>query len=1135
MVGPSPADVKRFIVGLAMTAVLAITAQTYILAQAGATGQISGVVRDESGGVLPGVDVTATQTDTGFKRTAITDAEGLYTLPALPTGPYRIDAMLSGFKAFQRAGVTLQVNGNLTIAITLSLGALSETVSVTGAAPLIETRNMGVGQVMDNERINQLPLNGRNTAELVQYAPAALPAPNMNANARAFNGTQGGLAFSVAGSLPNAVGYTLDGAPHNNPYNNLNLPLPFPDALQEFKVETSALTAQNGVHAGAAVNAVSKSGTNQTHGNVFEFARDHRFNATNPFNAVKNGKRQDDGLNRNQYGGTIGGPIIHDRLFYFAGYQGTRTRQTPSDAFAFVPTAAMLQGDFTAFASAACNAGRALTLRTPFVNNQVAPSQFSPAARAISAKLPTTTDPCGRVQYTTPVSVDESQSLGKVDFQLSPNQSLFGRYIATSLFQPPPYEKSGNLLTTNTGGTDNLAQSFTAGHNWVLSSKALNSFRFAFNRTAIDRTNSDFFGPQDVGINIFSYLPKYTTLSVTNGFSFGPGTQAAAVFHTNSYHFTDDITKVSGAHEMATGVSLVRWNTVNVANVRSAGNLTVDGSALGAGLADFLLGRLTQLQQSAPNTLYAKETYLGLYGQDTWRVSSRLTVNYGARWEPYFPQQLFNNQVYNFDPGRFQQGVKSQVYVNAPAGVYYPGDQGFPGQSGFHKSWTNIGPRVGMSWDPTGSGRTSVRASYGRAFDFVSGGFYINEANAPPWGSEIRIQSPPGGLDNPFVGSGVTNFFPTQQASSTVPFSLFGSYISTQYNMKNPVSDLWNAVVERQIGSNWAVSAGYIGSHTSHVWETQPLNNGDPTVTSVVVDGVATNCGDASLSTFQSCMNRILNNRRPLYMANPAVGQYYGPVDQFVTDGWQRYNGLLLSLTRRSARGAALNANYTLSHCYGAPSGNGGTNSPNLGNGYNDPKNHALDNGNCDTDRRHVFTLTASVQSPDFSGHAWSPILAGWRLAGGFRALSGPWFSVAPGNDRAMNGQTGTQRVNQISDNPYGDMSIDPANGGKRFLNPAAFAQPALGTLGTMQRNSIEGLGSKNLDLQLTRLFHIAGAQTVELRAEAFNAMNWFQWLQPGQTSPTGAPTLNLSSQTFGEITAAGDPRIMQFAVRYGF
>ena len=1126
MVVLSQDRMKRFITGFAATGVIVMMAASFVLAQAGATGQITGVVRDESGGVLPGVDVTATQTDTGFKRTAISDSNGLYTLPALPTGPYRIDAMLSGFKAFQRAGVTLQVNGNPSIPITLSLGALSETVSVTGAAPLVETRNMGVGQVMDNERINQLPLNGRNTAELVQYAPAAVPAPAMNANARAFNGTQGGLAFSVAGSQPNAVGYLLDGAPHNNPYNNLNLPLPFPDALQEFKVETSALTAQNGVHAGAAVNAVSKSGTNQTHGNVFEYARDHRFNATNPFNAVKNGKRQDDGLNRNQYGGTIGGPIIHDRLFYFGAYQGTRTRQTPSSSFAFVPTAAMMQGDFTAFASAACNAGRALALRAPFVNNQVSPSQFSPAARAITAKLPTTDDPCGRVQYSTPTKIDESQALGKVDFQLNTNQSLFGRYIATTLVQPPPYDVSKNLLTTATGGTDNLAQSLTAGHNWVLSAKALNSFRFAFNRTAINRTNSDFFGPQDVGINIYSYLPKYTTLSVTNGFSIGPGTQAAAVFYTNSYHFTDDVTKVSGPHEMAMGASLVRWNTVNVANVRSAGNLTLDGSAVGAGLADFLLGRLTQLQQSAPNTLYAKETYLGLYGQDTWRASSRLTVNYGARWEPYFPQQLFNNQVYNFDLTRFQQGVKSKVYVNAPAGVYYPGDEGFPGQSGFHKSWTNIGPRVGMSWDPTGTGRTSVRASYGRGFDFVSGGFYINEANAPPWGSEIRIQSPPGGLDNPFVGSGVTNFFPTQQASSTVPFSLFGSYISTQFNMKNPVSDLWNAVVERQIGSNWAASAGYIGSHTSHVWETQPLNNGDPTVTSVVIDGVVNNCGDASLSTFQSCMNRILNNRRPLYMANPAVGQYYGPVDQFVTDGWQRYNGLLLSLTRRSARGVAMNANYTLSHCYGAPAGNGGTNSPNLGNGYNDPKNHALDNGNCDTDRRHAFTMTASVQSPNLSGHALAPIVSGWRLAGSFRALSSPWLTVTTGTDRALNGQAGTQRVNQISDNVAGNMSIDPANGGKRFLNPAAFAQPALGTLGTMQRNSIEGLGSRNLDLSLSRLFRIAGAQTVELRAEAFNALNWFQWQQP---------SVNLNSSTFGEITAAGDPRIMQFAVKYGF
>src|SRR3989454_2083149 len=367
-------------------------------AQAGATAQISGIVKDTSGGVLPGADVVATQTETGFKRNALTDATGAYTIPSLPIGPYKVEINLQGFKTYSRTGIVLRVNDNPVINVELSLGAVEETVLVQAESPLIETRNMGVGQVMDNKRIQELPLNGRNPADLLQYLPAAVPQPQLNASSRSFGGAQGGLAYAIAGGQSYGVAYLLDGATHNNPYDNLNLPLPFPDALQEFKVETSALSAQNGMHSGAAVNAVTRSGTNQVHGDAFEFLRNHNFNATNPF-AAKNadGTRKDDGLNRNQYGAVLGGPIRHDKLFFFAGYQGTNTRQTPSDNISFVPTAQMLGGDWSAFASPACNGGRTLTLRTPFANNTISPALYDKASLAIVSHLPTTTDPCGRV------------------------------------------------------------------------------------------------------------------------------------------------------------------------------------------------------------------------------------------------------------------------------------------------------------------------------------------------------------------------------------------------------------------------------------------------------------------------------------------------------------------------------------------------------------------------------------------------------------------------------------------------------------------------------------------------------------------------------------------------------------------
>src|SRR5438552_14626366 len=382
-----------------------LLASTNAWAQAGATAQISGVVKDPSGGVLPGVSVTATQTDTGLRRDATTETDGSYSLLNLPPGPYRLEATLQGFRSFQQTGITLQLGASPTINVTMAIGAVAETITVQANASLVETKNLGIGQVMTNKQVLELPLNGRNTADLLALLPASVPTPGGNATSRSMGGVSGGIAYSLAGGLNFGVSYVLDGATHNNPYDNLNLPLPFPDATGEFKAETSAMTAQNGMHSGGAVNVITKSGTNSFRGNAFEFFRHHAMNATDPF-AIKdaNGNRKDDGLKRNQYGATLGGPIAKGRLFFFLGYQGTNIRQLPTDNRAFVPTAAMLAGDFTAFTSPACNNGRQINLGLPFVGNRVSTTQLSPAALRISAKLPTTSDPCGLVQYGLPTA-----------------------------------------------------------------------------------------------------------------------------------------------------------------------------------------------------------------------------------------------------------------------------------------------------------------------------------------------------------------------------------------------------------------------------------------------------------------------------------------------------------------------------------------------------------------------------------------------------------------------------------------------------------------------------------------------------------------------------------------------------------
>src|SRR5437899_6984755 len=300
-------------------------------AWAQATAQISGVVKDASGAVLPSVEIKATQTATGAVRTAVSGEDGRYVLPNLPLGPYMVEAALSGFRTYVQTGIVLQVNSDAAINPVLAIGQVTETVEVRADAALVETRNSGVGTVMDNQRVLELPLNGRQVTELIFLAGMANPGV-------ANNGVRNypTVAVSVAGGIGGGVAFWLDGANHNDPYNNLNLPLPFPDALQEFKLETSGLSAQYGQHSAGTVNAVTKSGTNDFHGNLFEFVRNGALNARNAFASDR------DTLKRNQYGGTLGGPIIKNKLFFFGAYQGTKIRATPNPQFATIPTPAMV-------------------------------------------------------------------------------------------------------------------------------------------------------------------------------------------------------------------------------------------------------------------------------------------------------------------------------------------------------------------------------------------------------------------------------------------------------------------------------------------------------------------------------------------------------------------------------------------------------------------------------------------------------------------------------------------------------------------------------------------------------------------------------------------------------------------------
>jgi hypothetical protein len=415
----------------------------------------------------------------------------------------------------------------------------------------------------------------------------------------------------------------------------------------------------------------------------------------------------------------------------------------------------------------------------------------------------------------------------------------------------------------------------------------------------------------------------------------------------------------------------------------------------------------------------------------------------------------------------------------------------------------------------SGDGRTSVRASYGLAYDFIPLQWRIDASHAPPWGNELTIPSPPGGLENPWQGVPGGNPFPTKYGTDpNALFPAYGNFITNAYDLRTPYASSWNLSVQRQIGTNWLASASYMGSQRIHLWTNKPINPavyfpGGP----CTLNGVTYNPCSATSNT---------NQRRRLSLERPQDGQLIGVLDEFESGGTQSYNGMLLSLQRRAISGVVVSGNYTLSHCIGDFADENGM-GPNAGQTYQNPNNRNADRGNCAGDRRHIFNMTAVGETPRFANNTLRMLATGWKLSGIYRRSTGSWLTVSPGTDRALNGTAGSQRANQILASPYRDESAGPyAN----FLNPAAFALPAAGTHGNMGRSNIQGPATWQFDASLSRSFQIRETQRLEFRAEAYNLTNSFRPVNPA----TG-----LNSNTFGQIVNSQNPRIMQFALKYVF
>jgi hypothetical protein len=785
----------------------------------------------------------------------------------------------------------------------------------------------------------------------------------------------------------------------------------------------------------------------------------------------------------------------------------------------------MLNGDFTTIASPACNGGRQIQLKAPFVSNRIAPSLLSVPAMNIAKRLPAPVNECGQANYGIPTSSNEEFGVGKADYQWKPTHSLFVRYLGTQFDQASPYAVSRNVLSTTTPGATDFLQSVTLGDTYLFGASVINSFRATYNRTSNQKVASQFFSAADVGINVYQYLPQYTSLTVTGGFSTGGATGGRATYNIVVAQLGDDVGVSRGNHQMAFGANLIGWQSNSNANTYTSGIFGITGSATGMGLADFMIGQTASLTQGAPNKTYPEQFYLGLYAQDSWKVRPGLTVSYGLRWEPYFPPQFGQNIMSHFDMSAFQKGIKSQVFLNAPPGTFYPGDTLFGpnGSSGRDYHWANFAPRIGVVWDPTGSGKTVIRAGYGVFYDQNTVELYIATGQGPPWGGKVNLVSPPGGLADPYLGQAGGNPFPFVLNKDT-PFPQYGTFDTFDQHTRVPYVQQWNFGVQRQVGKDWLLSASYIGNEVVHLYGERELN---PAVFLGTQPCVLQGVSYAVCSTIANT-----NQRRVTSLQNPTEGAKYGFVDVWDDGGTRSYNGLLLSTQKRLSRGFTVTANYTWSHCIGNPvntfpqGGSGG------GGLYIAPT-RAGDRGDCNTsgsDRRHIANMTGLATMPRFSNPWLRRVGSDWRGSATVSMFSGDPITIVTGVDNALNGiNSTTQYANQILPNVYGNKSFASligAGANSLWLNPAAFTQPAAGTLGNMAPGSVRGPGTLVFNAGLSRLFPIRERQTVELRAEAQNALN-----RTNFADPSGA----LNSNTFGRIQASGPARIMQFALKYAF
>ena len=1063
---------------------------------------INGTVTDPTGSSIPGARVTATEVETTLSRSTVTNSDGLYALGSLRPTTYTLTIEAPGFRASSQTGIILQANDTLTMNIKLELGAASEVVNVEAAAAQVDTATATVSQVVDSARIVELPLNGRNPAQLTTLVAGAVVAPPDSSDEGVTKTFPVAITVSTNGGRANQVSFFLDGAPNIDFLSNVNLPFPMPDALQEFSVQTSNYSAEYGQNSGAVVNIVTKSGTNAFHGDAFDYARNGYFNARNFFTVAP------DPLKRQQFGATLGGPVVKDKVFFFFGYQGTRIKDVTGGLSAYVPTAADISGNLSALLSATDPnnpLSRAVPVKdpttgSPFPNNQIPVSRFDTASLGVLGWLPTVGGN-GHVNYSEPLTQNLDEYTARVDYNISAQDRLMGRYFRDTFDQPGVL--ANHTLLTYSDYADFVDQNAAIEETHIFSPNLLNDFTFGVERES-DRRGPPSNSPTvaQFGVNITQGSVPAIEGITTSGF-FGFGSFPPGQFPRVGFSWNDTIRYHLGRHSISFGGAFERDRLNELAVTNSNGVFSFAGNITGAAITDFMLGRLQSFTQGNGYIEANRYSLPSLFIQDSFKANSRLTLNAGLRWEPSLPMHSLYEEAAAFSPARYAAGLSSRVYPNSPPGEIFPGDPGVPNDAR-PSDWFNFGPRVGFAYDVFGDGKTSIRGGAAIFYNSRSTGFAnAREQQSTPFSLNVILTQPAGPFSNPYVG--VANPFPAVlPPPKTVAFPPPTTiYDDNPTNSRlSPMIYSGNLTVERQLAANWLVRAAYVFSRSTHL----PVNaqlNPYVYVPGTTKDGV-----------------RVYPN-----------GIAVIDIDTSAANAW--YHSLQLTVQKRLSHGFTVLTSYTWSKSLDdVPNGTDIVNPVN-GTPYAMPtqmegfKN--LDRGPSEFDyEQHLSgSYVWHLPGPASGSNAWArAALGGWELTGILTAQSGGPITVLAGQDRSLTG-IGQDRVVLTGQQPF--YSSGPcANTAPcvNRLNSQAFTLPAFGSFGTIGRGALRGPGLFNWDMEMAKTFSIGEKVAAQFRLEYFNVLN-----HPNFKNPAAS----FSGAGFGTITSAADPRIAQLALKIIF